>query len=71
MEQQQTMFPFEDEVHRDFALPLEAEQRQRLIELMAQAIEAVVCSTEINHLHNGGIMCAHRSSRRTQSVESM
>jgi hypothetical protein len=42
MEQQQTMFPFENEAHRDLVLPLEAEQQQRLIELMAQAIEAVV-----------------------------
>ena len=42
MEQQQTMFPFEDEVHRDLALPLEAEQRQRIVELMTQAIEAVL-----------------------------
>jgi hypothetical protein len=39
---QQTMFAFEDEGRRDPVLPLEAEERERLIELMAQAIEAVL-----------------------------
>lgn len=39
---QQTIFAFEDKGRRDPVLPLEAEGRERLIELMAQAIEAVL-----------------------------
>lgn len=39
---QQTIFVFEDKGRRDPVLPLEAEGRERLIALMAQAIEAVL-----------------------------
>lgn len=42
---QQTTIEFEDEKPR--APPLEADQEQRLIELMAQAIEAVLQHDQI------------------------
>jgi hypothetical protein len=45
---QQTTLAFEDEELRAPALPLEADQQQRLIELMAQAIQAV-----LQHAHDG------------------
>jgi len=45
---QQTMFALEDEELRELAHLLEAEQQQQLIELMAQAIHAV-----LQHAHDG------------------
>lgn len=49
---QQTMFAFEDEALRDLALPLEADLQQRLIELMAQAIQAVLQHDEAGGDHD-------------------
>ena len=49
---QQTMFAFEDEELRDLAHPLEAEQQRRLIELMAQAIQAVLQHAEVGEDHD-------------------
>jgi hypothetical protein len=45
---QNPLFAFEDEEPHAPALPLKADQKQRLIELMAQAIQKV-----LQHAHDG------------------
>ena len=49
---QQPMFTFAVEELSDLAPPLEADQKQRLIELMAQAIEAVLQHARVAEEHD-------------------
>lgn len=49
---QQTLFAFEGEELRALVLPLEADQQQRLIELMAQAIQAVLQHAQAGEEHD-------------------
>ena len=53
MQQQQTTFAFEEQGFSAFtAPPLEAGQQQRLIELMAQAIQAVLQHAQEEEFHD-------------------